>query len=102
MPADATIHVNEGGSNTGFVPANSGAAVVIKASPGRLMKVIVTAVGTAATKIYDNASSASGNVLLAIPASPTLGAVYDVQLTALNGIVCDGLTNGSGLTVGYD
>jgi hypothetical protein len=102
MAADATIHVNTGGSNTAFVPANNGAAVVIKNAPGRLMRVIVTAVGTAATKFYDNASAASGSVLLTIPASPTLGAVYDVELSAVNGIVCDGVTNGSGCAVGYD
>jgi hypothetical protein len=100
--SDQTIHVNSGGSGAAFVPANNGAPVVIKPGPGRLMKCVVTAVGTAATKIYDNASAASGNVLLAIPASPTLGAVYDVQLAAVNGITCDAITNGSGLAVGYD
>jgi hypothetical protein len=65
------------------VPPNNGATFVVKASPGRLMKVIVTAVGTAATTFFDNSSAASGNKLLAIPASPTLGAVYCGQASVL-------------------
>jgi hypothetical protein len=102
MAADATIHVNAVGSLTGFVPANNNAAVIVKNAAGRLMKVIVTTIGTAATTFFDNASAASGNKLLVIPASPTLGAVYDVQVSAANGITCDGLANCSGCTVCYE
>ena len=60
---------------------------VVKASPGRLLKVIITTtMSAAATTIYDNASAASGTILFVIPASATAGTIYDIQLPAVNGI----------------
>ena len=78
---------------------------VVKASPGRLLKVIVTTAFASGTGItfYDNASAGSGTVLLTILLAAGLaGAVYTVDLPALNGIfaVNTGLTAGA-LTVGY-
>jgi hypothetical protein len=60
---------------------------VVKASAGRLMKVIVTtATAGGAITIYDNASTNSGTILLVIPAAAAAGTVYDVNLPAANGI----------------
>jgi hypothetical protein len=59
----------------------------VKASAGRLLKVIITTtMSAAATTIYDNASAASGTILFVIPASATAGTIYDVNLPALAGI----------------
>jgi hypothetical protein len=74
---------------------------VIAAGPGRLCRIIVTAVGTAATKFYDNASAASGVILYTLKASPAVGDIYDVQMPAANGIYCEGAANSSGVTVAY-
>jgi|ERR1022692_2978564 hypothetical protein len=78
---------------------------VVKASPGRLLKVVVTTAFASGTGItfYDNASAASGTVLLTILLAAGLaGAVYTLDLPALNGIYAanTGLTAGA-LTVGY-
>lgn len=83
-------------------------AQVIKASPGRLLKIAVTTAlaGSGGTlEFWDNTSAGSGTPLLVIPvASGTLGALFSVDLPALNGIY---MTNPSGtvtagaITVGY-
>jgi hypothetical protein len=78
---------------------------IVKASAGRLLKVIVTtAFSTAGTMtFYDNASAASGIQLLAIPlAAGTVGAIFTIDLPAFNGIFVgsSGITAGV-VTVGY-
>ncbi len=72
----------------------------VKAGPGRLHKVVVTTTTTGAITIYDNASAASGTILLAIPSGATAGTVYDVQLPADNGIYAS-FASGGAITVGY-
>jgi hypothetical protein len=78
---------------------------VVKASPGRLLKVVVTtAFVTAGTlTFYDSTSAASGTVLLAIPqASGTVGAIFTLDVPSLKGIFAasTGLTAGA-VTVGF-
>lgn len=73
----------------------------IKQSAGRLMKVVVTASAAGTVTIYDNASAGSGTILLAIPASPTVGTVYDVNLPAVNGITAVAAATPSSVTIGY-
>ena len=82
-------------------PVTIGTTQVIKAGPGRLLKVMVTTVtATAATTIYDNASAASGTILLVIPVAAAAGTVYDVNLPALNGLTVGGAGTGA-ITIGY-
>jgi hypothetical protein len=99
---DATNRVNTGGSLSAFIPANNGATFVVKNAPGRLMKVTVTATGTAAATFYDNASAASGNKLLVVPANAAAGTIYDLQCVAVSGITCDALANCPALSVYYE
>ena len=80
---------------------------VVKASPGRLLRVFVTTafVTSGTLTFYDNATAASGLVLLAIPQGATSGAAgasYTVDLPAVNGIYAGttGLTAGAVL-IGY-
>ena len=75
---------------------------VVKASAGFLAKVIVISSGSAVSPFYDNPSAASGNILFELPASPTIGTVYTVQIPATTGIYCGGGTNSSAVTVLYD
>jgi len=73
----------------------------VKASAGRLLKIVITtAMSAAATTIYDNASAASGTILFVIPASATAGSVYDVNLPAANGIYASFAGTGT-VTFGY-
>lgn len=94
--------VGSGGKNTTPVAANTTTDTVIKGSAGRIGKVLVTATGTAALNIYDNATTHSGTVLCAIPASAAVGTVYDVQFPAANGITVGGIANSPGITIGWD
>lgn len=84
-------------------PIALGGTTVVKAAPGRLLKVAVTtATASAATTIYDNASgAASGTILLVIPASTNPGAPIDVNLPAANGITVVSTSATGNITVGY-
>lgn len=94
------VQTLSGGSQTTAVAA-AAAAAAIKASTGALHRVIVTTAGTAALSFYDNASAASGTILLTIPANATAGTIYDVQFPAANGIWCASGTNSPAVTVGW-
>ena len=90
-----------GGTATTALAAGAG-TVVVEAAPGRLCRVVVTAAGsTGAVTIYDNASSATGIVLAVIPGSAAVGAVYEVQMPAANGIVAAAAAPSVALPVAY-
>lgn len=84
-------------------PITLGGTTVVKAGPGRLLKVAVTtATASAAVTIYDNATGvASGTILLVIPAATAPGAPYDVQLPALAGITVVSTGATGNITVGF-
>lgn len=84
------------GNASTTVAAATGTA--IKAAAGLMVKVVVNTSGSAATPIYDNASAASGTILFTVPATPTVGTVYTVNVPAANGMYA-GATNTSGITV---
>jgi hypothetical protein len=70
------------------------AAGVIRASPGRLVRIIITTAGSAATlTVNDNASAASGAVLFAAPGNAAQGSIYLIDEPCENGIY---LTPGTG------
>lgn len=97
--ADKTQQSNDGGQYTGTAAAAT--AAVISAVPGRLNRIAITTLGSAATPVYDNASAASGTILFNIPASPAVGTIYNVQMPAANGIYVGGTTNTSAVTISY-
>ena len=73
----------------------------VKASPGRVGRIVLAATnGAAAITVYDNATGASGTVIAVIPATAAAG-VYDVQMPARNGITVSGAATNPGITVGY-
>jgi hypothetical protein len=63
----------------------AGAAGAAKPEPGWLSRVIVTATLTGTLTIYDNPTTAAGNVLFTI-ATPAAGAIYDIRIPATRGI----------------
>lgn len=101
-PAGTDLCVSHGGVKTAVLAAGAG-TVVVKASPGRLCKVVVTAAGTATDNItiYDNASAASGTVLAVIAGGGTVGTVYDLQMPAANGIFASNVASGPAVTISY-
>lgn len=83
-------------------PVTLGGTATVKAGPGRLLKATVTTVtASAATTIYDNASTNSGTPLLVIPAAAAVGTVYDVNLPAAAGITVSSSGATGAITVGY-
>lgn len=91
-----------GGRSTSLYAAGTASNVVIKGTPGRIGKVVVTATGTAGVNIYDNATTNSGTILLAVPANAVVGTIYDVQLPAAAGITVGGVASSPALTIGWD
>lgn len=90
-----------GGSTTVAVAAGTAANTVVKAAPGRLVRVLVTATGTNPAQIFDNASTAAGTVIGALPASPAIGTVIYCEMPAVNGITVGGNAANPAMTISY-
>lgn len=84
---------------TATTVAISASDTVVKASPGRLCRVLVTTSGTAATNIYDNASGHTGTIIGIVAASAAVGTLVECQAPAVNGITVQGNSNNSAITV---
>lgn len=85
----ATTVINAAGTNT------------LKASPGRLCKVVVTATGTGTVTFYDNPSTGSGTIIGIVPASATVGTSYDFGMPALAGITAVTTATAPTVTVSF-
>lgn len=96
-----TDYDDEGFPQVAAFTASLTATGVVKSAAGRLLKAVVTtALSAAAVTIYDNAGAASGTILFVIPASAAVGAVYDINLPAVNGIYASFAGTGT-VTFGY-
>lgn len=63
------------------------AAGAVRASPGRLVKIVVTTAGSAGTlTVNDNASAATGSVLFAAPGTSAQGTIWLIDEPCENGI----------------
>jgi hypothetical protein len=101
-----TIYDDRGSSTVAraTAPIAAGASTtIVKAGPGRLVRVVVTAAGTSTDNItiYDNAAAGSGTVLGVIPGGGTVGAIISFDLPALNGITAVNVASGPAVTIGY-
>lgn len=94
------MHVASGGRLTTAIAAGTSANTVVKASAGKICRIIVTATGTNPLQIFDNASTNSGTIIAALPASPAIG-MYDFQMPAANGITVAGSASNPAVTIGY-
>ena len=95
------MHPDTEGQSTTAIAAATAANTVVKASAGRLCRVLITATGTAEMDIFDNASTNSGTKIGAIPANPTIGQVFDLRMPATNGITVGGSSNNPGVTISW-
>ena len=93
--------VNAGGRSSLAIVAGTTANTVVKGSPGRLARILITASGTNALNIFDNSSAASGTQIALVPASVPAGTLVDCQAPALNGIVVQGNAANPAATVFY-
>jgi len=96
--------VTSGGKTTAAVASGTATDTVVKASPGRLCRIAVTAAAgttTGTTPIYDNATGHTGTILVVVPNNTAVGTVLDVQMPAAAGITVNGGANSPGMTISY-
>lgn len=93
--------VNVGGRASTAIAAGASANTVVKGSPGRLARILVTATGTNQLSVYDNASTPSGTIIGIVPANAAVGTVADCQAPAVNGITVAGNASNPGVTIFY-
>lgn len=93
--------VSVGGRASLAIAAGVSANTVVKSSPGRLARILVTAAGTGALTVYDNASSSGGTIIALVPASVGVGTLVDCQAPAANGITVAGNSANPGVTIFY-
>ena len=98
-----SLRVSSGGGATGTVPATTAGNTVIKATPGRVCRVLATTTGTGTgtVNIYDNATTNSGTIIGQIAANAAAGTLVDIQMPAAAGITVAQVTNGPALTIAY-
>ncbi len=101
VDAALCLLVSTGGATKTAIAAGAAANTVVKASAARLARVLVTAVGTNAMLIYDNATTGSGTIIGVIPANAAVGSVYDFSMPAANGITVAGNAANPGVTISY-
>lgn len=96
------LRTTDGGRATVAVPAATVANTIVKTSPGRIGRILITAVGTTAVVCYDNASVASGTIVAEVAASTAIGTIEDFSLPVSNGITCAGASTAPGYTLSFN
>lgn len=99
--ASGPLWTTTGGSGTSTIAAGTVGVTVVKNSAGRLVKIMVTAVGAAELDCYDNASAAAGTKIGVIAASAAIGTVATFDMPAANGITCSGSASNPAVTISY-
>lgn len=93
---------SQGGVSTVPIAASTATDTVVKASAGRLCRVLVlTTAGAAVTNIYDNASGHTGTIIGILVASVAAGTTVDFQMPATNGITVQGAATNPGMTISF-
>lgn len=98
--ANGVGETTSGGRQTTAIAAAGSAN--IKATPGRLAKVLVTTAGTAVLTFYDNAAGGStGTIIGVVAANAAVGTLLDVQMPAAAGISAVGGAGSPAVTVSW-
>lgn len=91
-----------GGAQTTPIAAGTVAnTVVSNVGGGRICSILVTTTGTNPMLVYDNASTNSGTIIAALPASPAIG-LYTFGLPAAAGITVAGNAANPAVTIGWE
>jgi hypothetical protein len=93
--------VSVGGRASLAIAAGVSANTVVKAGPGRLARLLVTASGTGALSVYDNAGAPSGTIIALVPAGAAAGTLIDCQAPAASGLTVAGNSNNPAVTIFY-
>jgi hypothetical protein len=90
-----------GGKSTTAVAAGTSANTVIKATAGRLGRVLISTLGTNQLVIFDNATTNSGTIIGVVAASAVAGTVADFQMPAAAGITVQGNASNPAFTISW-
>jgi hypothetical protein len=102
MLSDGTVVTVGDGTSSVAVAAGKNTDTVIKGVPGRLYSILVTAPGTNAMQIFDNASVGSGKIIGLVPAnSPANGVSLTPRMPAALGITVKGNAANPAVTISY-
>lgn len=98
----APLPVQGGGGTTTSVAAGA-ANTIVKGSPGRLCRILVTTAGsgTGNVLIFDNATTNSGTVIGMVPATIAIGTFYIFDMPATAGITVQNVSSGPVLTISW-
>lgn len=95
-------NTTDSSSSATAIAVNSGSATIVKAAPGKLCRVLVTAAGTGPLVFYNNSSgSASGIILGYVPANASAGEVFDFAMPASVGISAPVQSGNPAVTVSF-
>lgn len=98
--APEVVDLSSTGEQTLSIVAGKTTDTVVKATPGRLGRILVWATGTNAMMIWDNATGHTGTIIGAVPASAPLGPV-ESGFPASNGITVQGNAANPGVTISF-
>lgn len=100
--ADGSLKTNSAVDGVSTVAIAAGASANVKASPGRLCRLLVTVAGTVSITLYDNAAGgATGTIIGIVPAATAIGQIYEFNLPAAVGISAVGAAGSPGVTIGF-
>lgn len=89
------------GATTVAIAAGTATDTVVKAAPGRLCRVLVTATDSNPMTIHDDDEEGTGTVIGCLPANPAVGATYTFNMPAAVGIVVNGHADNPGVTISF-
>jgi hypothetical protein len=98
--APEVVDITSTGEQTIAIAAGKATNTIVKSSPGRLGRILVTTVGSNAMLIYDSATTNSGTPIGAIPASAPIGP-YESGFPAAIGITVAGNASNPAVTISF-
>lgn len=94
------ITTSNDGTSTVAIPAGTITDTVVKATAGRLCRILVTTLGANALQVCDNATAGTGTVIGALTANAPIGT-YSFQMPAAAGITVAGNAANPAVTISY-
>nr|HET6902700.1 hypothetical protein [Ktedonobacteraceae bacterium] len=91
--------ISNDGTNTTAIAAATAGNTVIKATAGRLARILVTATGTVTMLLYDNATTNSGTIIGVVKSGAVVGDIIELRTPAANGITVGGNAGNAGVTI---
>lgn len=105
--AASILLATTGGAKTATIAAATAGPTVIKNAAGRLVRVVITTVGTTGTEtFYDNASACSGTIIGTAQGTTAvvgnvIGTILFFEMPAANGITACGGVGSAAITASY-